>query len=82
MSEGTYYQWLAESIVMTDHYMAKDILAAIDHAVNVPGKITPVQADRLARLGRCIDSLTTPASWSQADRERVAAERIRRAVAS
>ena len=58
---GTYYNWLAESIVMTGVFMTLDILAAIDHAVNVPGKITPAQADRLAKLGQAIDKLQTTA---------------------
>ena len=58
---GTYYQWLAESIVMTDRRMVRDILAAIDHAVNVPGKITPAQASRLAELGKAIDRIETRA---------------------
>lgn len=48
---GTYYKWTAESIAMTDRTMVRDVLAAIDHAQNVPGKITAAQADRLGKLG-------------------------------
>lgn len=58
MSEtGTYFQWTAESIVMTDRTMVRDILAAIDHAREVPGNVTPAQADRLGRLGAEIRKL-------------------------
>lgn len=62
MTGGTYYTWLAESIVMTDQTMVRDILTAIDHAVNVSGKVTPAQADRLAKLGQAIDKLETGAA--------------------
>jgi hypothetical protein len=54
---GTYYQWLAESIVMTDRTMVRDLLAAIGHALDVPGEITPAQADRLGKLGLEIKKL-------------------------
>lgn len=54
---GTYYQWMAESIVMTDRTMVRDILAAIKHARDVPGEITPTQADRLGKLSAEIHKL-------------------------
>jgi hypothetical protein len=54
---NTYYRWLAESIVMTDRTMVRDLLAAIQHARDVPGKITPTQADRLGKLEAEIHSL-------------------------
>jgi hypothetical protein len=54
---GTYYHWLAESIVMTDRTMVRDLLAAIKHAAEVPGGITPAQADRLGKLGAEIKRL-------------------------
>ena len=58
MSEqGTFFRWTAESIVMTDRTMVRDVLAAIDHARNVPGNITPAQADRLGKLGAEIRKL-------------------------
>lgn len=46
----TYYRWTAESIVMADPRVARDLLAAISHAREVPGNITAAQANRLGKL--------------------------------
>jgi hypothetical protein len=46
----TDYRWLAESVVITGDTVAKDLRAALRHALDVPGEITPAQAGRLAKL--------------------------------
>ena len=49
------YRWLAESVLMTSDLLAKDLCAAIDHACNVPGKMTATQVDRLVKLETAIE---------------------------
>ena len=50
------YKWLAESIAMTGSTITADLLVALDHAANVPGKqLTPARVDRLVRLAKALD---------------------------
>jgi hypothetical protein len=57
---ATDYKWLAESICMAGAQITSDLLAAIDHARDVPGNITPGQADRLINLGLHIHAVLDP----------------------
>jgi hypothetical protein len=50
------YKWTAESICMASPVLARDVIAAVEHAEQVPGdNLTPSLVDRLRRLA---DALT------------------------
>ena len=49
--DRTDYKWLADSIAMTGERITKDIVAALEHARDVPGEnLTPARVDRLCKL--------------------------------
>jgi hypothetical protein len=49
------YRWIAESVTMASTTLTRDLIAAVDHACNVPGNLTPTQVDRLSKLQSALE---------------------------